>query len=111
MWMIKQDSFPSNCKQRIYSIFNDGKYCLISDEDILPRIMMIYKHLLIWSSKYEKMKEEKYRKFKNGENVELDEEDEELFLSTKERNELKEKRERILRRMIPPNGARNWRLD
>nr|CAI5857850.1 unnamed protein product [Callosobruchus analis] len=109
--MIKRDSFPSNCKQSIYRLFNDGNYCLISDEDILPRIIIIYRHLLIWASKYEKIKEEKYRKFKNGENVELDEEDEELFLTAKERHELRQKRERILRRMIPPDGPRNWRLD
>ncbi|VEN35469.1 unnamed protein product [Callosobruchus maculatus] len=111
MWMNKRDSFPSNYKRKIYSIFNDGMYCLVSDEDVLPRITMIYKQLLIWASKYEKMKEEKYHKFKNGEDVELDEEDEELFLSAKEKYELTKKRNRILRRMVPPDGPRNWRLD
>lgn len=45
------------------------------------------------------------QRYQNGEDVDLDTDDEELFLTEEERKELKYKREMVLKRMIPPKDA------
>ncbi|XP_044258494.1 uncharacterized protein LOC123007323 [Tribolium madens] len=102
-WRVKRDSLPSNFKWKIYSLFYNENTFEIDDENILAILMKIYKLLVSWAQNEEQFRLDKFERYKKGEDVELDSDDEQFFLNQDERNERLAKKTKILRRMIPPN--------
>ncbi|EFA13031.1 hypothetical protein TcasGA2_TC010561 [Tribolium castaneum] len=101
-WRLKRDSLPANFKWKIYSLFYSRNFFEIDDENILATLLKIYELLVLWTQKEEQYRVDKFQRFKEGEDVELDSDDEQFFLSQSERNERLYKKTKILRRMIPP---------
>ncbi|KAJ3662688.1 hypothetical protein Zmor_007023 [Zophobas morio] len=101
-WRVKRSSFPLTCNRKIYPVFND-QYFIVDDENILTAITKMYQFLVEWKDNEEEFRLEKYERYKKGEeDVELDSDDEQLFLSQNERVALYQKRIKVLKRMLPP---------
>ncbi|KAL3288541.1 hypothetical protein HHI36_002981 [Cryptolaemus montrouzieri] len=101
-WTLGRNTIPANSKETIYEIFLKG--VTITDKKILAAIDQIHSIFIEWSEEHERFRKRKFRKYEKGELefFDLDSEDEELYLSQDQRDELRHKRERILNRMIPP---------
>ncbi|XP_044255549.1 uncharacterized protein LOC123005719 [Tribolium madens] len=101
-WGVKRDSLPSNFKWRIYSLFYDEN-SEVNDDNILSTIMIIHERLKLWAQNEEEFRKDKFERYKKGdEDLELDSDDEQFFLTQDERNERLQKKVKILLRMIPP---------
>ncbi|XP_072384319.1 uncharacterized protein [Diabrotica undecimpunctata] len=100
-WYIKIDSFPVNCKRRIYSIVSKR---FVDDTELFDVIKAIHKCLLIWTRNEEEFRLEKRQRLERGEldELDLDSDDCDLILTKEEKSRLKSKRRAILKRMIPP---------
>ncbi|KAJ8919918.1 hypothetical protein NQ315_006447 [Exocentrus adspersus] len=103
-WNVRRNSIPFPYKKRIYPMFyRDGS---VDDDDLPTVILRIYIQLKAWAQKEEEYRIRKFERYQNGEDVFLDSDDEELFLTEEERRELHDKRMKVLQRMIPPVDAR-----
>jgi hypothetical protein len=103
-WRIRRDSLPANYKWKIYKMFYDKESFTIHDENIFSALMKIYEILVVWSRRHEKFRLNKFERYKKGDDVELDSDDEELFLNQEDRITLYQKRVKVLRRMLPPRN-------
>jgi len=101
-WLLKRDSIPANYKLKIYSLFYTNGSFSLTDDNIKEGIWEIWKILRKWAQKEHLLRQAKYQRYQNGEDVYLDKDDEDLFLSDTEIEELHEKREAIWERMLPP---------
>nr|XP_023027093.1 uncharacterized protein LOC111515084 [Leptinotarsa decemlineata] len=110
-WHIKRDSFPVNYKPRIYQLFFDNNFFIIGDGNVVEVIFALDRILRDWTNREEEFRMEKFMRFQNGEleDLELDTDDEELFLDESQRIELHRKRTSILRRMLPPRDGKRQR--
>ncbi|XP_018567698.1 uncharacterized protein LOC108908229 isoform X2 [Anoplophora glabripennis] len=104
-WSVRRDSFPVNYKLRIYNIFYGGPFS-VTDETVQDAIYRTYIKLELWAKEEETYRQQKFLKYQNDEDVELDSDDEELFLTEDERKELQAKRERVLKRMVIPTDPK-----
>ncbi|KAG5889733.1 hypothetical protein JTB14_010207 [Gonioctena quinquepunctata] len=103
-WHIKRDSFPVNYKAKIYQLFFDNNFFIIGDGKLIRVLLVINKILEEWAKLEEDFRLDKFMRYQNGEldDLELDTDDEELFLHEEQKYELYEKRKAILKRMLPP---------
>lgn len=58
-WIVKRDSFPSDLKPKIYSLFYAGSFFAVDDESLPIVIQKIHKWLQMWSKKEEMFRLEK----------------------------------------------------
>ncbi|XP_018324642.1 uncharacterized protein LOC108736644 [Agrilus planipennis] len=101
-WLILRDTIPANYKMPVYKKFYKGN-SFRSDDDIMKGIMYIYILLMEWAKEHSNFRLEKFKRYKSGEDVFLDSDDEEIFLSQEEISELHAKREAVLKRMVAPS--------
>ncbi|KAF2903838.1 hypothetical protein ILUMI_02336 [Ignelater luminosus] len=109
-WLIKRDSIPANYKRRIYSLFYTNGSFRFDDESIPYGIVEIWRILKTWAKSEDQFRKLKYQRYKAGEDVYIDTDDEDLFLSDTEIEELHRKREIIWNRMLPPDSEVPSRL-
>ncbi|KAB0792348.1 hypothetical protein PPYR_14307 [Photinus pyralis] len=111
-WMVKRDYLPVNYKWRIYKLFyTSGRpsHFRFTDENIVEAVHQMWKILCEWAAQDEEFRRRKRDRYRNGEDLFLDEHDEELFLSEGEVEELHRKRNAIWERMLPPKPAKRAR--
>ncbi|RZC35313.1 hypothetical protein BDFB_004310 [Asbolus verrucosus] len=101
-WRVKRDSLPGNYKWKIYKLFYNQTFFAIDDENIFQVLMKIYEIMVTWTKNEENFRLDKFERYKKNEDVELDSDDEQLFLSENERVQIFQKKLKILRRMLPP---------
>ncbi|KAF5300990.1 hypothetical protein FQR65_LT19285 [Abscondita terminalis] len=118
-WMVKRDHVPANYKSKIYKLFDTTIFCTshfrFTDENVDVAVQEIWKILCKWAFNDDIFRREKYKRYQNGEDVYLDEDDEELFLSETEVRDIRRRRSEIWKRMLPPQSSRGarrrWRID
>ncbi|KAF5300692.1 hypothetical protein FQA39_LY11054 [Lamprigera yunnana] len=105
-WMVNHDYLPVNCKWNVYNIFfaehRGTRYFRYGDDSVPDAICEIWRILYNWAQRDSDLREEKFCRYFMNEDVYIDEDDEELFLSEIEVEELKRKRDEIWKRMLPP---------
>lgn len=101
-WTIGRNTIPANWKERIFDLFYKAKS--VMDDDIVETIIEMHSIFMDWAKEHAWFCRRKIERYRNGEIdfFDLDSEDEELYLSPQEKRELKEKREKILNRMVAP---------
>lgn len=79
-------------------------------DDILAAVKFIYSELIAWCTSEEVFRNGKKMRYLSGMDVELDSDDEELFVKPEDVQERRQKRDAILKRMIPPSNQYYKRL-
>ncbi|GJQ76873.1 hypothetical protein Trydic_g15079 [Trypoxylus dichotomus] len=102
-WYLRRDTFPVDRKYIIYKLLErNGEYAFINDDNIILFLRVLYNILIRWSAKHEEFRRQRYREFQDGVDITLYPDEEMLFLTEGEIEELHRKRDAILRRMLPP---------
>ncbi|KAJ8975640.1 hypothetical protein NQ317_013792 [Molorchus minor] len=103
IWNIRRDSFPVNYKRIMYQLFYTGDYFRVTDDLLLNTVFKMYDLLIHWAKFEDRFRTEKFARYQQGDkDIFLDSDDEELFFNTEKRKELHRKRNKILKRMLPP---------
>ncbi|KAK4873537.1 hypothetical protein RN001_015566 [Aquatica leii] len=105
-WMVKREYVPVNYMWKICKLFytttSFTSHFRFTDDNIPIGIEEIWKVLCNWALNEDSFRKEKRKRYRRGEDVYIDEDDEELFLSETEVQDLHKRRSKIWKRMLPP---------